>query len=221
MLTVFSGALAGVVHVLSGPDHLAAVAPLAVAGGRRGWVAGCTWGVGHTAGVISVAVLAVLLRDVLPPIDLISTWSERLVGAGLIVVGFWALRAGLRIRTATHAHGPLTHEHVHVQAGSALTRRLGHAHASFLMGVLHGVAGSSHFLGVIPALALPTRTAALAYIAAFGAGSILAMAGFAAAVGAAPGPRARRAFMLSAAAVAFVVGGLWIIGDLAIADWSI
>jgi hypothetical protein len=212
VLTIFSGALAGVVHVLSGPDHLAAVAPLAVADGRRGWVAGCTWGVGHTAGVITVAALAVLLRDVLPPIDLISAWSERLVGGALIVVGFWALRAGLRIRTAPHTHGPLTHEHVHVQAGSALTRRLGHAHASFLMGVLHGVAGSSHFLGVIPALAMPTRTGALAYIAAFGMGSIVAMAGFGAALGAAPGPRARRALMLSAAALAFLVGGTWLVG---------
>lgn len=211
MLTVFSGALAGVVHVLSGPDHLAAVAPLALAHGRRGWAAGFTWGVGHTSGVICVAVLAVLLRDLLPPVDLISAWSERLVGGALIVVGCWALRAGLRIRTAPHAHGPLTHEHVHIEAGSALARRLGHAHASFLMGVLHGIAGSSHFLGVIPALALPTRLGGLAYIAAFGAGSIAAMAAFAAALGAAPGPRARRAFMLSAAAMAFLVGGTWLV----------
>jgi hypothetical protein len=210
MLTVLSGAVAGVVHVLSGPDHLAAVAPLALARGRTGWIAGCTWGVGHTSGVITVALLAVLLRDILPPVDLISAWSERLVGGALIVVGFWALRAGLQIRTAPHAHGPLTHEHVHVQTGSRLTRRLGHAHASFVMGVLHGVAGTSHFLGVVPALALPTRSAAIGYIAAFGAGSILAMAGFAAALGAAPGPRVRRALMLSAAVVAFLVGGTWL-----------
>jgi hypothetical protein len=80
------------------------------------------------------------------------------------------------------------------------------------MGVLHGVAGSSHFLGVIPALALPTRTGAIAYIAAFGVGSIVAMGGFGAVLGAAPGPRARRAFMLSAAALAFLVGGTWLAG---------
>ena len=35
--------------------------------------------------------------------------------------------------------------------------RLSHAHASFCLGVLHGVAGSSHFFGVLPALALPMR----------------------------------------------------------------
>ena len=211
MLTAFSGALAGLVHVLSGPDHLAAVAPLAIADCRRGWVAGCTWGIGHTSGVITVAILAVLLRDLLPPVDAIAAWSERLVGAALIAVGLWALRAALRISTAPHAHGPLTHEHVHVQAGPAITRRIGHAHASFLMGVLHGLAGSSHFLGVLPALALPSRAAALAYLAAFGAGSIVAMTGFGAVLGAAPGPRTRQAFMLTAALVAFAVGGVWLV----------
>ena len=210
MLTVLSGALGGLVHVLAGPDHLAAVAPLAIADARRGWFAGFTWGIGHTAGVVAVALLAVLLRDSLPPIDLIASWSERLVGGALIAVGLWALRRGLRIGTAAHAHRGVAHAHVHVQRGRFIAR-LGHAHASFFMGVLHGVAGSSHFLGVLPALALPTTGAALTYIAAFGVGSIAAMTGFGAAVGAAPGPRTHRAFMLTAAAMAFAIGGIWLL----------
>jgi hypothetical protein len=210
MLTLLSGALAGIVHVLSGPDHLAAVAPLAIADRQRGWAAGFTWGVGHTSGVVTVAALAVLLRELLPPIEVISSWSERLVGGALIAVGFWALRAGLRIRTGPHAHGGVTHEHIQVQRG-VLRRRVGHAHASFFMGVLHGLAGSSHFLGVLPALALPTRAAAFTYIAAFGIGSIAAMTGFGAALGAAPGPRTHRTFMLTAAAISFAVGGAWLL----------
>jgi hypothetical protein len=210
MLTVATGALAGLVHVLAGPDHLAAVAPMAIADRRRGWYAGFTWGVGHTSGVVTIATLAVLLRDVLPPIELISSWSERLVGGALIAVGFWALRRGLRIGAAPHAHNGVPHEHVHVQRG-AFARRVGHAHASFLMGVLHGVAGGSHVLGVLPALALPTQAASLAYIAAFGIGSIGAMTGFGAAMGAAPGPRTHRAFMLTASALAFIFGTAWLV----------
>jgi hypothetical protein len=210
MLTLISGALAGLVHVLAGPDHLAAVAPMAIADRNRGWYAGFTWGVGHTAGVVTVAVLAVLLRDVLPPIELISAWSERLVGAALIAVGLWALRHALRIGNAPHLHNGAAHEHVHVQRGT-LARRIGHAHASFLMGVLHGVAGSSHFLGVLPALALPTRTASLAYVAAFGIGSVAAMTGFGAAMGIAPGPRTHRTCMLAAASMACVVGSIWLV----------
>jgi hypothetical protein len=211
MLTLLSGAVAGFVHVLAGPDHLAAVAPLAIADRRRGWRAGFTWGLGHTGGVITVAAPAVLLRDLLPPIAVISAWSERLVGGALIAVGFWALRTALRIRTTAHTHGAVAHEHVQVERHAAANRQSSHAHASFLMGVLHGVAGSSHFLGVLPALALPTRSGAIGYIAAFGIGAIAAMTGFGAAVGAAPGPRTHRAFMLAAAALAFVIGGAWLV----------
>lgn len=212
MLTLLSGALAGFLHVLAGPDHLAAVAPLAMADGSRGWRAGFTWGLGHTSGVVAVAVLAVLLRDMLPPIEVIASWSERLVGGALIAVGFWALRRGLRIGEAPHVHrSGVGHEHVHVQRGPRWTRRLGHAHASFLMGIMHGIAGSSHFLGVLPALALPTRAAALTYIAAFGIGTVAAMTGFGAVMGLAPGARMHRAFMLTASALAFLVGGAWLI----------
>ena len=197
MLTIVTGALAGLFHVLSGPDHLAAVAPLAVADERRGWLSGWTWGAGHASGVAVVAVAAVLLRDLLPPIELISTWGERLVGVALIAIGLWALQRSIRIQPRAHT-----------------ARR---AHASFWIGILHGVAGSSHFFGVLPALALPTRGAALSYIAAFGVGTIVAMTAFAAAVGVA-GQRlphaagAQRGMFFAAAMLALIVGGVWLFG---------
>lgn len=215
MLTIVTGALAGVVHVLSGPDHLAAVTPMAVDARQRGWVAGWTWGFGHASGVVFVAVLAVALRDVLPPIDAISAWSERIVGAALIAVGLWALRRSTRMGSPAHTHGAVSHRHLHVQDGPRWLRRLGHAHASFCLGVLHGIAGSSHFFGVLPALALPTPTASLIYIAAFGAGTVAAMTAFAAAVGTAAirlpnGALPQRAMMVAAAALAIAIGSVWI-----------
>jgi hypothetical protein len=212
MLTLVTGAVAGFFHVLSGPDHLAAVAPIALSDRKRGWVAGWTWGIGHASGVVAIAVVAVLLRDMLPPIDVISAWSERVVA-----IGFWALGRSARIAPAAHAHGALSHDHPHVQAGPQWFRRLGHAHASFCLGVLHGIAGSSHFFGVLPALALPTRAASLAYIAAFGIGTVAAMTAFAAVAGAAGSRSAgralpQRAMMLSAAVLALVVGSVWLVG---------
>jgi hypothetical protein len=215
VLTAVTGALAGLFHVLSGPDHLAAVAPLALDERRRGWLAGWTWGLGHASGVVVVALVAVLVRDALPPVSVISGWSERLVGAALIVVGVWALRRSLRLRQATHVHGHVHHEHLHVQAGPRWARRLGHAHASFCLGVLHGIAGSSHFFGVIPALALPSRAAAVTYIASFGCGTVAAMTIFAAVVSRAA-DRSRhhhthRALLTAAALLAIVVGGIWLL----------
>ena len=215
MLTLLTGAVAGFFHVLSGPDHLAAVAPLAVEDGKRGWLAGWTWGVGHASGVVVVAVMAVLLREMLP-IESLSAWSERVVGVALIGIGVWAFRRSLHIRPAAHAHGTVSHKHLHVQRGPAWIRRMGHAHASFCMGVLHGVAGSSHFFGVLPALALPTRADALTYIGSFGAGTVVAMTLFAAAVGATTALRthhaiAHRAMLTAAAVMAVSVGGWWLV----------
>src|SRR6266566_2319185 len=189
MLVAFTGALAGLFHVLSGPDHLAAVAPLAVEDGRRGWFAGWTWGFGHASGVVGVA---------------------------LIAIGLWALRRGLNVAPGAHVHGAVAHDHMHVHAGPAWARRLGHAHAAFCMGILHGIAGSSHFLGVLPALALPTRGAAVTYIAAFGVGTVVAMTAFAAVIGSA-GIRVRhraalhRGMLLTAATLAIAVGGFWLV----------
>ncbi len=215
MLVALTGALAGLFHVLAGPDHLAAVGPLAIAERRRGWLAGWTWGIGHASGVVLVAVLAVLLRGFLPPIDVISAWSERLVGAALIGVGFWALRRSVRVQPGAHVHGAVEHDHLRVQAGPGWLRRIGHVHASFCLGVLHGVAGSSHFVGVLPALALPTRTAAFTYIAAFGVGTVAAMTAFAAAAGhvgtASHHPRTYRAVMTTSAVAAILIGGWWMV----------
>jgi cytochrome c biogenesis DsbD-like protein len=216
---VVTGAVAGLFHVLSGPDHLAAVAPLALDGRRRGWIAGWTWGLGHASGVVVVALLGVLMREILPPIDVLSAWSERLVGAALIGIGFWALSRGLRVAPARHQHGEWSHDHLHVQAGPAWIQRLGHPHASFCMGVLHGMAGSSHFFGVLPALALPTTSDAVLYIASFGVGTITAMTIFAAAVGSIAvrgvhSPRAYRAMMSTAALLAIIAGGVWLMAPL-------
>jgi hypothetical protein len=159
--------------------------------------------------------MAVLLRDALPSVGAISAWSERLVGGALIAVGLWALRRSV-VRPSTHAHGAVSHAHLHVQSGPRWMRRLGHAHASFLLGALHGIAGSSHFFGILPALALPTRGASLLYVAAFGVGTVSAMTAFAAVAGLAgrrmtPGAWPQRALMFSAAIIAIIVGGIWLI----------
>jgi hypothetical protein len=119
-----------------------------------------------------------------------------------------------------HAHGGVRHAHVHVhEAGvpHAEAEAHAHGHAAFAVGALHGFAGSSHFLGVLPALAFPTTAQAAAYVAAFGLGSVLGMSGFAWGVGWAAGrfelggALAYRRFLGVCSAAAIVVGAAWLV----------
>ncbi|HVR98420.1 MAG TPA: High-affinity nickel transporter [Thermoanaerobaculia bacterium] len=206
---LYAGLLAGLVHALSGPDHLSAVAPLAIGRRRARWRAGLLWGLGHSAGVGVIGLLALGLRDVLP-IDSVSSWSERLVGAVLIAVGLWGLRKASLARlpglTEDGADG-------HGIAGRA--RRSGAA--VFWIGGLHGLAGSSHILGLFPALALPTYAASFAYVGGFCLGTVAAMVGFSTALGwlalriTARGERAYQALLGGFSAAAVVVGCFWLV----------
>ena len=57
MFALLAGFAAGLLHVFSGPDHLAAVAPLASNRARGQWLTGLQWGIGHTMGVLLIAML--------------------------------------------------------------------------------------------------------------------------------------------------------------------
>ena len=48
---LIGGLFAGFLHVLTGPDHLAAVAPSAALRGMDAWRSGLRWRIGHSSGV--------------------------------------------------------------------------------------------------------------------------------------------------------------------------
>src|SRR4051812_37692850 len=118
LLIVAAAIIAGLIHVFSGPDHLAAIAPLAMKRQRGAWLTGLRWGMGHASGVAFVGILSLMLRGVLP-VDLISNWSDRLVGVLLIAIGLWTLRKACLIHAHSHSHDSETHEHVHIHGRTA------------------------------------------------------------------------------------------------------
>lgn len=194
LLALAAGLAAGFFHVLAGPDHLAAVAPMAADDDRAAWRAGFSWGIGHTAGVLLVGTLLVAFRELLP-LEALSAWSERLVGVALLGVGLWGIWRARR-----------PHRHQHVSSTP-----------SFAMGTLHGLAGSSHLYGVLPSLVFPSRVDSLLYLGGFGAGAIAAMTLFAALLGsmALAAGRSRQSMrqtlLYAASAAAVVVGGVWLL----------
>ena len=215
MFAFVAGLAAGLLHVFSGPDHLAAIAPLAADGDRGQWRAGLQWGIGHTTGVLLIAVLLLVLREQLP-LDIISTNSERIVGALLIAVGSWGIWRAMRLGCGAHGHShSAPHKGVPYDAD---TPYAGYAGASFAMGTFHGLAGSSHLFGVLPALALPSRQASILYLAGFGLGAIAGMTAFAAAMGLLSHrlgrrhPRSYGGLLYASSGAALVVGGFWLVG---------
>jgi ABC-type nickel/cobalt efflux system permease component RcnA len=189
MISILTGLVAGAVHVWSGPDHLAAIAPLAVRRPQRAWLPGARWGFGHSAGVGVIGLLSLWLRDWLP-VDLLSSWGERLVGVMLFGIGLWALRRALKhnVHAHEHEHDGDMHVHLHTHGHAQATHHdrndaHQHTHAAFGIGILHGLAGSSHFFGVLPILAFPTKVQAIGYLLAYGVGTIVSMATFSGVMG--------------------------------------
>jgi hypothetical protein len=220
MIAVLTGLVAGVVHVVTGPDHLAAIAPLAARRGARPWAPGLRWGIGHSAGVAVIGLLSLACRGLLP-VDLLSSWGERMVGVMLILIGLWAIRKALRIHAHEHTHDGQRHLHIHAHperhAAHTNAAHQHHTHAAFGIGVLHGLAGSSHFLGVLPILAFPSRAQALAYLLAFAGGTIVSMGVFSTMIGllaarcAANSAKIYQGLMGACAALAIAVGCFWLL----------
>jgi len=153
-----TGIAASSLHVVSGPDHLAAVTPLAIEGKNKSWFIGFSWGMGHTLGVFIIGLFSILFRDIIP-VDTISEYSEQIVGVLLIVIGIWIF---YRIFVSGK------HHRVIKRTGNDAFTALG-------IGIVHGLAGVSHLIGILPSLALPTKLDAASYILGFGTGTVFTM----------------------------------------------
>ena len=187
------GLIASILHVLSGPDHLAAVGPIALDNELKSWLVGFSWGLGHITGMLIIGVLFIFFKDYIP-VELISSHSEKIVGIMLIIIGAWSFYRIWKInKVSNHSHHHLhiddngdtyIHKHTHGHESSKLHQ---HTHPNskkqtyytvFGIGVIHGLAGVSHFLGILPTLAFETKFQSALYLTGFSAGTIIAMVTF-------------------------------------------
>ena len=185
-----AGLIASILHVITGPDHLAAVTPFAIETKKKAWKIGLFWGFGHLLGMILIGILFTIFKEYIP-VDKISNYSEQLVGFVLIGIGVWAF---YKIFNADKKH---KHLHVHIEKNPIIhAHKHEHSHekthqhthsktlkqsnfASFSIGFLHGLAGIAHFLLFIPILSFDTQTDSILYVVGFGMGIIIAMTTFA------------------------------------------
>ncbi|MEM9189402.1 MAG: hypothetical protein AAGF12_09520 [Myxococcota bacterium] len=235
-LAALTGMVAGSAHVVTGPDHLAAVLPLAAGSGRRAAILGALWGFGHGLAVLALGFVGRFVVD-LVAIETISAVSELVVGVLLVGLGVFTLRRSrlLVVHAHTHVHDeagdeagsphePGEHQHIHVHIGDKTVGtdqhvdagdHKQHRHSALGFGALHGAAGAGHLFGVLPSLALSAGLAAV-YLLTYFLGAIVAMTLFALLVGVMTrSPRHLPRVMVGAGAISLLVGLFWIGSALA------
>lgn len=187
---IIAGTLASMLHVVSGPDHLAAVTPLVIDTKKKAWKIGLFWGLGHLLGMLLIGVLFYVFKDLIP-VEEISGYSEQLVAVVLISIGIWALyRIFYKKEKHVHPHiheGTETYVHIHAHKHSENDNHK-HTHKSIIkqdslsalgIGFLHGLAGVAHFLLLLPVLGFENNFDAVQYIIGFAIGTVIAMSSYA------------------------------------------
>ena len=100
---ILTGVVAGFVHVVSGADHLIAMVPAAINNPQKALKNSFSWGLGHSSGVLLLAVLAVFIKDI-TPLNQFSNIAEFLVGISLLIVGAFAIKNSFQLRIHSHSH---------------------------------------------------------------------------------------------------------------------
>ncbi len=215
-------------HVISGPDHLAAVSPLAIESEKKAWKVGIFWGLGHLSGMLLIGILFSIFKEIIP-VEAISAHSEQLVGMVLIIIGAIALyrlyqpkkthihpHIHKKEKTLVHIHKH-EHDHHHVSEQNGLRKDSSKSY-SFGIGFLHGLAGVAHFILFIPVLSFENNIQVASYLTGFGIGTILAMTAYAFLLGRISGnlnhnhnPNLHAGIRLTGGLFALIIGFYWVL----------
>src|ERR1044072_8611740 len=172
-------------------DHVVAVSTI-VSEHRnilRSALVGATWGVGHTASLVLVGMIVLILRVTIP--ESVSNWLEFCVALMIIGLGTTALVRALRRGRAASVHihhhrhqdDDVTHAHIHFheQGKEHAPSARAHSHTvsrpglkPLLVGAMHGLAGSAA-LTLLVLTQIESAALGLLYLAVFGIGSIFGM----------------------------------------------
>jgi ABC-type nickel/cobalt efflux system permease component RcnA len=174
------GFLLGIRHATDA-DHIATVSTF-VSEHRsvaRSCLLGTFWGAGHTLALLVAGLATIAFKLTIPPP--VERGLEMGVAFVLILLGSHGLLRSLapvRVHRHDHVHDGRRHHHVHVHASAADGH--GHPHLlrlggrPFLVGVLHGLAGSAALMLLVLAT-IPNPLGGVVYILVFGVGSTAGM----------------------------------------------
>ena len=169
-------------------DHVVAVSTIVSQHKNvlRSAAVGAMWGAGHTASLLVIGALVLLLRVAIP--ERVSGWLE--FGVALMIIGLgisalWrALRRSSEVHVHQHSHDGLSHKHVHFhekQTRHEPSSHSAHSHdvsrigwKPLLIGTMHGLAGSGA-LTLLVLTQINSPWVGMLYLGIFGLGSIVGM----------------------------------------------
>jgi len=162
------GLLLGVKHAFEA-DHVIAIST--IASKHKSFKAtsriGAFWGLGHTATLLVIGIMVLLLRVSIP--DKVAVAFEFAVGIMLTMLGASVLYNAIKNwnHSHNHKHEGMEHAHAHSLAHH-YTRK------SFFIGMVHGLAGSAALMLLVLA-SIDSIVLGVIYIVLFGIGSVASM----------------------------------------------
>lgn len=220
LIALTTACVLGFLHALE-VDHMLAVTnfvtrrPALRTAARFGF----RWGLGHSVAVLAAGGL--LLATGLRWPERLDQWAEAAVGVLLIGIGLWALRSTRNL----HIHPPAEHgDHLHLHAhpggrGGVHAHPHAHPHRGHgitLVGLAHGLAGTSAVVALVPVTMVDRVSAGVGYLLAFCVGVTAAMTMFAAVSALAMQRAAEHSLMVgrritvAVGGAGIVTGGFWI-----------
>lgn len=204
LLLLATAAMLGFMHALE-VDHMLAVTAFVSRRPAVGVAArfGARWGIGHSLAVLTAGGLLLLLGVRWP-----ARWDaagEAAVGVMLVALGVWAVLSARKLHLRTAA-----------EDGDGASRG-----GITLVGFLHGLAGTSAVVALVPVTMMDRVGVGLGYLTAFGIGVTLAMTLFAVAAAAAMRRTAERSIVwgrrlaIGVGVAGVVTGVIWIGSSLA------
>jgi len=170
-------------------DHVIAVSTI-VSEQRnifRAALVGGLWGIGHTASLLIVGAVVLVLRVAIP--ERVASWLE--FGIALMIIGLGinvlvrALRRRGDVHVHRHDHDGISHAHIHFHEDDMEhvepTTTVSHSHIvsriglkPLFVGAAHGLAGSAA-LTLLVLTQIESVALGLLYLAIFGVGSVFGM----------------------------------------------
>ncbi|KAI9920473.1 hypothetical protein PsorP6_015679 [Peronosclerospora sorghi] len=85
---ISTGLVLGIVHVLTGPDHLSALAAMTTGSSWRAFALGMRWGCGHSIGLVCMALIFFAAGQTVD-LDAVGGYLNYVVGFFMITLGVW------------------------------------------------------------------------------------------------------------------------------------